>query len=295
MESARQQKRPVRLLLAPYDSGIAETRMGAGPLAIAPFAERRLRESGVAPSVHRLDPASTWRPEVETAFELQRLIAGEAHRAFERGEFPLLLSGNCNATLGMLAGAALSGQRRIGLIWLDGHADFNTPETTSTGFLDGQGLAMIVGRCWSQATKRVPGFSPLPEDDVVLVGARDMGALEERALNASKIIQVPPPSARQTQDLAAIISDLVQRVDAVHLHIDLDVHDPQRVAPANSYAAPDGLLTEEVRSMVPLIRARVPISSATLAAYDPEADRGARIRTAAVDLVAELVLGSQPI
>lgn len=284
----------MRLLLAPYDSGVAETRMGAGPLTVAPLAERRLRESGVAPTVHRIDPVSTWRPEIETAFELHRMIADEARRAFERGEFPLLLSGNCNATLGVLAGAAGAG-RRIGLVWLDGHADFNTPETTSTGFLDGQGLAMIVGRCWSRAAKGVPGFSPLPEEDVVLIGARDLGALEEQALSASRITWMPPTSARQAEDLATVIADLANRVEAVHVHIDLDVHDPQLVAPANSYAAPDGLLAEEVRNIVRLIGACAPIASATLAAYDPEWDLEARIRTAAVDLVEELALGPQAV
>jgi hypothetical protein len=67
---------PVRLLYAPYDSAVFDARMGAGPLTLARgAAARRLRERGheVSEQVH--EPTSAWRAELQTAFELQRVIA----------------------------------------------------------------------------------------------------------------------------------------------------------------------------------------------------------------------------
>ncbi|SNR78936.1 arginase family protein [Blastococcus mobilis] len=87
--------------------------------------------------------------------ELHRLVAEAVAEARAGGEVPLLLAGNCNATVGVLAGLQPA-ERRVGLLGLDAHGDFNTPEEDSAGFLDGQGLAMAVGRCWRAATGRAP-------------------------------------------------------------------------------------------------------------------------------------------
>lgn len=92
------------------------------------------------------DPSETWRAELQTAFALRRAISRAVTAARHRGQVPLLLSGNCNATIGVLGGLAAPG-RRLGLVWLDAHGDFNTPDIDPSGFLDGHGLAMAVGRC----------------------------------------------------------------------------------------------------------------------------------------------------
>jgi arginase len=76
--------------------------------------------------------------EVAVAFELDRLVSEQVCEAVAEGEFPLVLSGNCNTSIGTLAGVGPEG---LGVVWFDAHADFNTPETTTTGFMDGMGLA----------------------------------------------------------------------------------------------------------------------------------------------------------
>ena len=262
--------------------------MGSGPLALAPSIEQALTESGYAVAVQRIDPTRSWHPEIEGAFEIQRGISHHVRTGLEREEFPLLLSGNCNATLGVLA-ALRSQPRRAGLVWFDAHADFNTPETTKTGFLDGQGLAMIVGRCWTQVTRSVPGFCPTPERDVILIGARDIGTLEGQALQESKITWLPPSAARNSDQLTAAVTALSQSVDTVHVHIDLDVHDPDSVAPANSYAALCGMHASEVLTAVDAIATHIPISSATVASYDPAHDKDGRMQQTALTLVNALV------
>jgi arginase len=163
--------------------------------------------------------------------------------------------------------------------------DFNTPELTRTGFLDGQGLAMIVGRCRRTMTATVGQFRPLAEDQVLLVGARNQAPAERAALDASGIRWLPQAPARDADAVAAALDDLAGRVDAVHVHVDLDVHDPDAVAPANGFAARDGLLADDVQRLVRQAADRMPIVAATLAAYDPAYDDTGRMRETALDLL----------
>jgi arginase len=270
----------------PYDSGQRDVRMGAGPLALVRAgAAGRLREQGRDVD-ERLIEASSWRAELRTAFELQRAVAVEAAASRAAGRIPLLLSGNCNTTAGMIAALTASG-RRVGLVWFDAHGDFNTPSTDGDGFLDGQGLAMMVGRCWAEALAGVPGFRALPEDRVLLVGARSLDPGEEEALRGSAVTWLPPDGARDAARLRPAVEALAARVDVVHLHVDLDVHDPS-IAPANGYAAADGLSAVEVREVVRQVGGRIPVGSATVASYDPSFDPHGRMAEAALSLLVEL-------
>jgi arginase len=276
-------RKSVRLVVVPYDAGQRGVRMGAGPQALATAAAPRLSEAGYAVEEQVVEPLSAWRSELRTAFELHRGIAAAVTGALREGQVPLVLSGNCNATLGVLAGLAGSGDR-LGLVWLDAHGDFNTPDTDPGGFLDGQGLAMVAGRCWRALTSSVPGFVPLPEDHILLVGARSFDDAEYRALRQSRIGWVPAADVRRAAPLAAALGRLARQVDLVHFHLDLDVHDPS-IAPANEYAAPDGLSAEEVQRTLRQTAERIPVASACLAAYDPAFDPSATLRGAALAMI----------
>ena len=285
----------LRLIEVPYDSGHRDIRMGAGPLTLAHAgAAALLREHGHVVEEQVVEAASGWPTEIATAFELQRLVAREARSAREAGQVPLLLAGNCNTTLGLLAAAPeqtgpeqaarTARTARTGLIWLDAHGDFNTPDTTVSGFLDGQALAMAVGRCWPTQLAGLPGFAPLAEQDVILLGARSFDEQEEAALRASAITWLTPDQARDEDRMTAALADLAARVDSVHLHIDLDVFDPS-IAPANGYAAQGGLFERDVCRILRQIADRLPITSAALAAYDPAYDPCRRIRETALCLL----------
>lgn len=281
-------KRPnaVQLLRTPYDSGQTETRMGAGPSALSQAgAADRLRAQGHDVSEQQLDPSSPWRAEVQTAFKLHRQVAGAVAAAHRGGRVPLLLSGNCNGTIGMLAGLAASTPQRVGLVWFDAHGDFNTPDSDPYGFLDGQGLAMAVGRCWRSLSATVPGFAPLAERRVVLVGARALDEHEAPALRASGVTWLHPDQVRVPDAVQTALQRLTDETDVVHVHVhvDLDVHDPT-IAPANGYAAPNGLTAQEVHAVIRQLANRLPVVSGTLASYDPAYDPAGRMRDTALNL-----------
>jgi arginase len=137
----------VDLLSIPYDSGMRGARMGAGPDALlAAGLASRLTASGHEVSDTAIElPESGFFPEAQAAFALDRSLARTVSACIARGAFPMVLSGNCISCIGTVGGI---GDPALGAIWFDAHGDFNTPETTRSGFLDGMSLGTLTGRCW---------------------------------------------------------------------------------------------------------------------------------------------------
>src|SRR5215217_3258315 len=129
----------------------------------------------------------SWVAEIGAAVDLDRQLANAVAAARARGAFPLTLAGNCISSVGTVAGL---GAGPTGVLWFDAHGDFNTPETTIGGFLDGMALATVVGRCWTSLAAGVPGFVPVAEENVVLVGARDLDPAEAALLAASGVVHL---------------------------------------------------------------------------------------------------------
>ena len=184
----------IRLLLVPYDSGQRNVRMGAGPEHLcAAGLEKHLAAQGHQVDSEVIEPASrNWRAEVQTSFELMRAIAKHVRAARTARRFPVVLSGNCLAAVGVIAGLGPG----TGVIWIDAHGDFNTPQTTTSGFLDGMALATATGQCWGELARSIEGFQPVPENAVVLLGARDLDPGEASALARSQITRLSVEAAK---------------------------------------------------------------------------------------------------
>src|SRR5437588_4144240 len=122
----------IQLLAVPYDSGNRGVRMGAGPEALIDSGlQQALREDGhrVYLKIAEL-PADGWHAEIQTSFELMRMLSGAVRDACDSNRLPVVLAGNCNTAVGTLAGL---GAASTAVAWFDAHADFNTPETTFSG------------------------------------------------------------------------------------------------------------------------------------------------------------------
>lgn len=273
----------VRTIFAPYDSGHRGLRMGAGPDYLMEGGLSEMLRSTERPSLSFAHVLSEVDPpaEVATAFELDRLVAEQVREAVAGGEFPLVLSGNCNTAVGTIAGLGASD---LGVVWFDAHADFNTPETTTTGFTDGMGLAVTVGHCWKEMTRGVPGFCAVAERDVVLAGVRAIEPAEEERLAASDVsvvgadrIGLEKPGA-----LEVALDGLKSRVGRVYVHLDLDVLDPEKAGKANEFATAGGLSAEDLKTALGLVRERFAVAAAGIASYDPAFDADGRVLAVAL-------------
>lgn len=273
----------VHVFVVPYDSGMHGVRMGAGPAHLwnAGIA-KELEAAGHQVQLEQIDPVEgAPLAEIRTAFELMRALANGVRAARAEGSFPIVLAGNCNTAVGTLAGLGAPA-----VVWFDAHGDFNTPETTTSGFLDGMALGVVTGRCWGEMAASVPGFRPIPERRVLLFGARDFDPLERSMLDASEITLLPPAEIGSSLDRC--LERLKAETRDVYLHIDLDVLDSSE-GHANSYVSSGGLRLEEMRPIVRRVARDFRVQAVAFAAYDPACDRDGRIGRAASSLLQTIV------
>jgi len=152
------------------------------------------------------------------------------------GRVPVVLSGDCTTSLGVVAGLQRAG-RDPRVVWFDAHGDVQTPQTSSSGYLGGFPVRQLVGGSDRTAPERL-GLRPVPEGDVVLVGARDLDPPEVEYLAGSEIRRVP-------------VDDVGDVEGPVYLHVDVDVTDD---LPGLLFPAPGGpslaAVTAAVRGIV---------------------------------------------
>ena len=268
-----------QILQIPYDSGRKNFRMGNGPAHIA---QQLVDSKAVSTETIAVEE----RPfELGTTFRILRSLRDKVKQSISTDRLPILLAGGCLNSLGSLSAI---GPDSSALIWCDAHADFNTPETTPSGFIDGMALAAIAGRCWRTLTATVPGFCPLPEKNVVLIGARDLDFEEQIALLKSEITWLTPESIRRDGVEEALGQALPQLPERVYFHIDLDVLD-RAEACVNEYSSSGGLTVSELLHIIRFVGNNRGIVGASITAYDPSVDRDSRAVRAAVAAIKELL------
>jgi len=279
----------IQLIKVAYDCGYKGQRQGRGPDHFLKHnIGRILAADGHQVKISEVESHSDFTIEVMTAFELSRLLADEVRRSIEEGFFPVVLSGNCNSCLGTLAGI---GPDSLGVVWFDAHGEFNTPETTLSGFLDGMPIAIATGRCWKSVAATIPGFIPVAEKNLVLVGARDLDPQEQRLLEQSKINLVRTVENDDTEIFRRIEAALIRlqkRVTGVYLHIDMDAFEVGGGA-ANHYGATGGVSPEFMLQAIALVKDCIPVRGCAIASYDPAFDRDAGFLEAGIQSIRKIV------
>ena len=279
----------VQIIQVPYDSGHRSLRMGRGPeYLIEKGLVQALQGEGHEVSVETVESPTEFRAEVQTQFALYASVARHVAASQRNGKFPLVLSGNCGASVGVIAG---SKNKSLGVIWFDAHGEFNTPETTTTGFLDGMGLAIATGYCWKRLAPSIPGFAPISGSNIALVGGRDFDEGERERLVEAGVIVLDAASVEQggmPTSLDSILRTLLESVEAIHLHLDLDTLNPQE-APANGWLVEGGLSVNELTEAIMLIKDRLKITSATIASFDPSYDPQGKTLNAALKFIMQIM------
>jgi arginase len=192
---------------------------------------------------------------------------GRAVRQSERdGEFTVGLLATCPSMPGMVAGLQHSGPTRealkIGLVWLDAHGDFNTPETTRSGSLGGMPVAVATGRCLTRLRLDASLVEHLSVDDL-------------RSLS--------PAVGRQLDRLSAL-------TDKIYVHVDMDVLDPREVM-GHGNKVPNGPSSEQLAALFEMVFRRYPKAAALGIASIPAQDEGGLSLAAVNRMIAGAVKG----
>lgn len=243
-------KDPVQLavVLQPVSGSRSGPEMSKGPQIMYKGVARMLSEMGIEEEAKEIVKLTPEEEKDYGAWHRVGLANGHLNRTVARlrreGLFPLGLLSNCNSLTGMLGGLQHSGPDRIpisvGLIWLDAHADYNTPETTLSGMLGGMPVAVAAGKCLFRLRLKA-GLDPaIPEKNIIMMGVRDMDPLEEELVLDSHITLISTEEIIELSPrMREAFEGLCDRVDVIYIHIDLDVLDAPDI-PGHAFQIPNG-------------------------------------------------------
>jgi arginase len=178
---------------------------------------------------------------------MARRVSGAVATSMQGGRFPLVLGGDHSLSAGSIRGAAK--HKKLGVIWVDAHADFNTAETTPSGNIHGMPLAALCGMgdprlvcLWDDETAPV-----LDPRRVAVIGARDLDPGEKRNLREADVMVQSMEQIDRIGMVAALekaIDRVSRDVDGIYLSLDMDALDP-RHAPGVGTPVPGGLTYRE--------------------------------------------------
>ncbi|TEU11396.1 hypothetical protein E3J20_02890 [Candidatus Bathyarchaeota archaeon] len=212
-----------------------------------------------------------------------------------RGLFTLGLLSNCNGLMGMLAGLQRSGPTsrplRVGLVWIDAHGDYNTPETTLSGMLGGMPVAVSTGLCLQRLRLKCGLDPPLPTRYVIMVGVRDTDPLEQDLLDRSEIQHL---TVNHVRNLSTVIDLEMERLatitDLTYVHIDMDALDPEEV-PGHGLTVEDGPTSAEMADALELMFEHPSAAAFGVASYPAGGDPDKRSLKAVYKMVEGVIRG----
>ncbi len=227
---------------------------------------------GIAPPEATLNPVTIPDRTAPSMAALHGPIRRFTIEALASGRRPISLAGDCCAALPVLAGLQAHGLSPT-LIWLDAHADFNTPKTSPSGFLGGMPLAMLSGR-GPQWLSEANQLSPLADKHIILVDARDLDPSERIALEASDIRHIPL-DALATHPLSG----------PVHLHLDTDILNANACAAFN-YPVSGGPSVEALKQAIKALDARADICAVSISGWTGALEQGRNAQRIFADILA---------
>ena len=184
-------------------------------------------------------------------------------QTLSRGELPLILGGECTLIAGSLS-AAVERIEPLALAFLDAHADFNTAQTTPSGYLGGMCLAHVCG-FFAEALPW-PAAAGFPGKNVSLIGGRALDPGEVENLARAGVNRIAP----EAPDAAARVRDSV-RGKSIWIHVDLDVVDPALMF-AVSHPTPNGITFERLSELMSAIGTAGTVQGMEICGYQPAKD-----------------------
>lgn len=292
----------IALIGVPIDLGANRRGVDMGPSALRYAGlQKALSDLGhtvadlgdlVVPGPEHSDPghpsARYLKEIVEVCRELSRRVAD----VVKAGRVPLVLGGDHSLSVG-----TVSGVRQVhpntGIIWLDAHGDFNTPDTTPSGNVHGMSLAALLGLGAEELVACSAG-RPVQPEQTVLIGVRDLDDGERELLRKTGV-RVFTMQEVDRLGLPAVMDQALDRlrkhVDRIHLSLDLDVFEPD-LAPGVGTPKSGGLTYREGHLAMEMIAELGMLVSMELVEVNPILDEANRTARLAVDM-ARSALGAQ--
>ncbi|HEV8200765.1 MAG TPA: arginase [Candidatus Polarisedimenticolia bacterium] len=294
--------RPIDLIGVPLDLGAGRRGVDMGPSAIRIAGlTARLTELGHT-VVDRGDVRVPIPETIPVTGEKMRYIAEISavcrtlaqltHAAAAEGRIPVSLGGDHSLAAGSVAGSARALHERgesLGLLWVDAHADMNTPETSPSGNVHGMPLAACLG--WGPADLvAIAGGPSVKPENVALVGIRDLDAREGDQVRRSGVRAYTMSDIDRRgmgPILDEVLADFARRTQGLHLSIDMDGLDPELV-PGVGTPVLGGLSYREAHLLCEMVAESGRLVSLDLVELNPILD----VRNHSAEIGAGLVLSA---
>jgi arginase len=292
--------RNIRLIGVPLDLGASRRGVDMGPSAIRVAGlEARLEALGHLVKDGGdigVEIAETRTPGEKNAHYLAeiaetcRRTAEAVLETLEAGVTPLLMGGDHSLAAGSAAGAAEFYRRReqkIGVVWMDAHADINTPETTPSGNVHGMPLAALLG-LGPDALTNIFGYTPkVAAENTVLVGVRDVDAAERENLRRAGRVKVFTMRDIDERGMRAVMEEALEAAGrgtaGYHVSVDMDWIDPED-APGVGTPVRGGATYREAHLAMEIIADHGRMASYEIVEVNPVIDEHNRTADLAVGL-----------
>ena len=245
---------------------------------------------GISETQRISNPKLKYLPEIE---KTSKILSKKVENLLVRNYFPLIIGGDHATAIGSVAGIASYCRKkgkRLGIIWIDAHADMNTEHTTPSGNIHGMPLAIALGLGNKRLT-RIGGFSPKVEvENVALIGIRDVDVLEARLvkqMNMRVYTMTDIDKAGIPRIISKVLADFKSKVDHIHISFDMDGIDPD-YAEGVGTPVPGGLSFRESHLLMEMVADCGCMNSLEILEVNPILD--SKNKTA--DLATELIVSA---
>jgi arginase len=290
----------IRLVGVPMDLGAGRRGVDMGPSAI--------RIAGVSQGLRRLGyeveddgdvgvPAPESRAPgpptaryLEPVYHVCNRLRLRVRRSLEQSEIPLVMGGDHSIAIGTIAGVAEFFRERggqVGLIWVDAHADMNTPEISPSGNIHGMPLATVLGFGHPRLVG-IGGFSPkVDKQHVSLIGIRDLDEHERDVVRGSGI-HVYTMRDLDERGMRAVMQEAIgfatAGTDGFHVSFDLDGMDPRDV-PGTGTPVKGGISWREANLLMEMVADSGRMTSLEVTELNPILDVRNQSGEVAVDVI----------
>lgn len=291
------QQKTVRIIGIPMDLGQNRRGVDMGPSA-ARYAGLQARIERLGHVVHDEGNVPVPNPEEEVAEgQTRRLKAVTAvcqsiyeigTNCVAQGDFAIYLGGDHSISMGSIAAAAQT--EPIGVIWIDAHGDFNTPETSPSGNIHGMPVAALIGEgSPSLINIGYPGPKLVPSQ-IVQIGIRDLDAQERERLGQSgiSVFTMRHVDELGMASIARQALDRLRHLRRIHISLDMDSLDPDE-APGVGTAVPGGLTYREAHLLMEIFGDSGRVHSLDIVEINPILDDRNKTAELAVELAASLL------
>jgi arginase len=292
--------RQIRMIGVPLDMGASRRGVDMGPSAVRVAGlEKRLEALG-----HHVTDGGNIRVEIvetqsvgsknarylreiaETCTRTAQVVA----KTLEEGATPLVLGGDHSLAAGSCSGVSEFYRRqgqKIGLIWLDAHSDFNTPETSPSGNVHGMPLAALLG-LGPEPLSSIYGFAPkIAPENAVLIGLRDIDAAERENLRQAEMTEVYTMRDIDERGMRAVMEEALRAAGrgtvGYHVSLDMDWIDPED-APGVGTPVRGGATYREAHLAMEIIADHGRMLSFEIVEVNPVIDEHNRTADLAVEL-----------